>query len=461
MTDVENTRKQHNLQSASPKQRAIDHGPDFLPDMAPFVALVRKVRRPLLIQSFLTSIAPEQALPRCRTMASKPAVLSPAERDRLFQMVATFDEITRSELTRCADLIMMLTDEFGAQAVQSLLDVDVEAEWLDARMDSSSRALYLYLRYAHPAEGTVPDTRFEQAEQLQALNRSWRSDKYSSHFKGPKDVIPCVTEMTVEALKRRILAFYPLLSSEDIQIEHYTPRNLASTGETPSGAVLHVMTAIFNGGRAHFRQVLKGDVIDRVEPAAIDISYTWDPKEGLLSVYSEDREHRLAFATAFRDEILARDGAFQAMPLWAFDLEAFRDGSILERIQKQRIPGISQIVIRALKVAKSEEQATIDARSGRPLHRQIQSPLTIGRDRHDVREVYEVARQAHGITSFLEYDPLKIDMTIHMTARPHRGAHRVPVQITAPNGLTDRCKTEEDRRQVMAQLSHLGIMRVL
>ncbi len=91
MTDVENTREQHNLQSASPKQRAIDHGPDFLPDMAPFVALVRKVRRPILIQSFLTSIAPEQALPPFRTMASKPAVLSPAERDRLFQMVATFD----------------------------------------------------------------------------------------------------------------------------------------------------------------------------------------------------------------------------------------------------------------------------------------------------------------------------------------------------------------------------------
>ena len=460
MTDVENNDQQDNLQSA-PKSRAHDHGPDHLPDMAPFVTLVRKVRRPLLIQSLLTSIAPDQPLPPFRTMASKPAVLSPAERDRLFQTIATFDEETRTALTRSADLIMMLTDEFGSQAVQSLLDVDGEAEWLDARMDSSSRALYLYLRYAHPGEGAVPDMRFEQAEQLQALNRSWRSDKYSSHFKGPKDVIPCVTEMTVEALKRRILSFYPRLSSEDIQIEHYTPRNLASSGERPSGAVLHVMTAIFNGGRAHFRQVLKGDVIDRVEPAAIDISYTWDPKEGLLSVYSEDREHRLAFATAFRDEILVRDGAFQAMPLWAFDLEAFRDGSILERIQKQRIPGVSQIVIRSLKVAKSEEQATIDARSGRPLHRQIQSPLTIGRDRHDVREVYEVARQAHGITSFLEYDPLKIDMTIHMTARPHHGAHRVPVQITAPNGLTDRCKTEEDRRQVMAQLSHLGIMRVL
>jgi len=461
MADVENNLQQHNLQSASPKQRAIDHGAEILPDMAPFVALVRKVRRPILIQSFLSALVPDQPFPSFRVASRQPAVLSPAERQRLFQAIATFDDSTRDTLNRTADLIMMLTDEFGSLAVQSLLDVDGEAEWLDARMDSGSRALYLYLRCAHPKPEIPMDPRFEQADQLQTLNRSWRSDKFSSHFRGPKDVIPCVTEMTVEALKRRILAFYPLLSSEDIQIEHYTPRNLASTGETPSGAMLHVMTAIFNGGQAHFKQVQEGDLVDRVEPAAIDISYTWDPKEGLLSVYSEDREHRLAFATAFRDEILARDGAFQAMPLWAFDLEAFRDGSILDRIQQRRIPGVSQIVIRSLKVAKSEQQATIDDRSGRPLHRQIQSPLTIGRDRHDVREVYEVARQAHGITSFLEYDPLKIDMTIHMTARPHHGAHRVPVQITAPNGLTDRCKTEEDRRQVMAQLSHLGIMRML
>jgi hypothetical protein len=46
-----------------------------------------------------------------------------------------------------------------------------------------------------------------------------------------------------------------------------------------------------------------------------------------------------------------------------------------------------------------------------------------------------------------------------MAARPHHAAHRVTVLVTAPNGLSDRCKTEEDRRQVLAQLSHLGIMR--
>lgn len=461
MTDVENTREQHNLQSASPKQRAIDHGPDFLPDMAPFVALVRKVRRPMLIQSFLTSIAPEQALPPFRTMASKPAVLSPAERDRLFQMVATFDEGTRSELTRSADLIMMLTDEYGSQAVQSLLDVELEAEWLDARMDCSSRALYLYLRYAHPEEGASTDARFERAEQVQTLNRCWRSEKYSSHYMGPKSILPCVTEATLEALKQRILIFYPELKADDIQIEYYTPRHLALSGESAPGAVLHVITAVFNGGRAHFRQVLEGDVIDRVEPAAIDISFTWDPKEGLLSVYSEDREHRLAFATAFRDEILVQEGEFQDLPLWEFNLEPFRDGSILDRIRQRRLPGINQIVIRSLEVAKIEEQATFDERSGRPVHRQIQSPLRIGRDRHDVREIYEVAQQTHGIHSFSEYDPLCINMTLFMAARPHHGAHRVPVKITAPNGLTDRCKTEEDRRQVIAQLSQLGIMRVL
>jgi hypothetical protein len=460
MTDVENNLQQDNLQSAS-KPRAHDHGPDLLPDMEPFVALVRKVRRPALIQAFLTAIAPGESSPPFRLTASKPAVLSPAERVKLFQAVATFDERIRVELTRCADLIMMLTDEFGAHAVQSLLEVDAEADWLDMRVDSSSRALYLYLRFAHPEAGAIPDNRFVKAEQVQTLNRSWRSEKYSSHYMGPKSVLPCVTGETLDALKQRILGFYPELQADDIQIEYYTPRRLASSGEAETTAVLHVITAVFNGGRAHFRQVQEGDVIDRMEPAAIDISYTWDPKEGLLSVYSEDREHRLAFATAFRDEILVQEGEFQDLPLWEFNLEPFRDGSILERIRQRRLPSVNQIVIRSLEVAKTEEQATFDERSGRPIQRQIQSPLRIGRDRHDIREVYEVARQAHGIQSFHEYDPLCINMTLHMAARPHHGAHRVPVKITAPNGLTDRCKTEEDRRQVIAQLSQLGIMRVL
>ena len=112
MTDVENNDPQDNLQSA-PKSRAHDHGPDHLPDMAPFVTLVRKVRRPLLIQSLLTSIAPDQPLPPFRAMASKPAVLSPAERDRLFQTVATFEEETRAALT-----LSISFEKFPVESVQ-------------------------------------------------------------------------------------------------------------------------------------------------------------------------------------------------------------------------------------------------------------------------------------------------------------------------------------------------------
>ena len=457
MTDVDKNDQQDNLQSAPPKKpRAIDHGADILPDMEMWVQLVRKVRLHTLLTELLNATTPELADLPVKRSPKRLAVLPPAERKDLFLKIAALTPASRAQLEYIADLIMTLTDEFGAMAVQSMLNEHDVADVLQPTVDATSRALYLYLRYAHPAPGASADARFLRAEHVQSMNRCWRSEKCSSHYKGPKGTVPCVTEPALDALKLRILTFYPQLTADDIQIEHYTRRDLDSDDEA---AVLHTITATFNGGQAQFKQVQQGDVIDRVEPAAIDISYCWDPRSGLLSVYSEDGENRQAFATAFRDELLARAGNIEDMPMREFNLKPFLDAAILEKLSRERIPGVSQIVIQYLMIAKIEEQATIDPRSGRPIQRQIVSPLTIGRDRHDFREVYEVAQQAHGIHSLLDYDPLKVKMTLFMAARPHHAAHRVTVLVTAPNGLSDRCKTEEDRRQVLAQLSHLGIMR--
>ena len=450
---------------ASVKKRAPDRGPDHLPDMEQFVALVRKIRRPALLFQLLNAMTPHGVAEPKPRPATRPAVMPPAELEALFRSVAVYEATTRQSLERAADLILALSDEFGSLAVQSLLEGPEEAELLAAGIDPASRALYLYLRQFFPAEGAKADARFLRADQVQAMNRTWKSEHYSSHFEGPKGVDPCVTDTALETLRDRIVAFYPQLTADDITIEHYTRHDFghADRGDPESGegpkALLHTVTAFFNGGQAVFKQVQQGDVIDRVEPAAISICYSWEPATGLLGVFSEDREFRQAFATAFRDELLARAGAIEDMPMREFQLGGFLDAQMIDRLQDGRISGVEQIAIQSLKVAMLEEQPDVDRRNGRPIIRQIASPLTIGRDRHDPREVYQLARDVHGIRNLSAYCLQKLRLTMFMAAQPHRPAHRVSVELTAPNGLSDRSKTAEDRRRILAQLSHLGVMR--
>lgn len=42
---------------------------------------------------------------------------------------------------------------------------------------------------------------------------------------------------------------------------------------------------------------------------------------------------------------------------------------------------------------------------------------------------------------------------LRVAGQPHRKAHNVVVQITPPNGLNDKRKTEDDRKRVFEQLA--------
>ena len=85
--------------------------------------------------------------------------------------------------------------------------------------------------------------------------------------------------------------------------------------------------------------------------------------------------------------------------------------------------------------------------------------MTIGRDNRDSREIYHVARELHGLRDLSGYVMQKVKLTMHVVKRPERPAHRVCVEITAPNGLNDRRQTESDRKLVLAQLARLGVCR--
>ena len=146
------------------KPRATDGGPEILPDMGHYVTLVRKVKHRALVAHWLAHLHPDP-LP---TIEWEHKVCT-SYKQSLFTMVAGLPGAIRQRLEEAAQRILLLSDDFGCEAVKSLLSEDDEAEQqavADAG-DKYGRALYLYL--CRLADNR--DRRFEQAETTRQQKR--------------------------------------------------------------------------------------------------------------------------------------------------------------------------------------------------------------------------------------------------------------------------------------------------
>ena len=465
---------QQSMHAAAPhpekqvRTRQSDEGPAILPGMQHFVTLLRKAKRPglvlLLVEHTVKTALPELA---ALTDAAK-CILPVLSRKAMFHAVAKLEADVQQRIERAAERVVLLDDEYGAQAVQSLLnekDAD-DAAILAMPSDRYSRALYLWLRQEFPEAGATREQRFDHAERQQVIHRQWKSENYSSHYLGPKGVMPCVDAGVEEVLRTRIAALFPQIAADQILIEHFTRRDLAhadrSDGKDTDEAtpvLLHTLTATFNGSTAHYQQVANGEVIDHEEPAAMSASFSWEPDTGALGVFCEDREVRLDLATVFRDVVLACDGAISDMPMREFDLFGFSTPEMLKRLERDRVAGVEKISILQIKVARPFEQQTTDEANGRDLVQHFSSTLLIGRDRRDARNIYQLAYDDYGIDDLSGYALAQVKLVFRMAKQQHRKAHNVAVQITSPNGLNDKSKTEDDRKRVLEQLVRIGVLR--
>lgn len=99
-----------------------DHGPEILPDMEHFVWLMRKVRNVPLIRRLLKVegiVVPEDV---AKKLDKAKGILPPTVRKQLFPLIAAATVITQKRLNRIAERICLLDDEYGKEAVLSLLD---------------------------------------------------------------------------------------------------------------------------------------------------------------------------------------------------------------------------------------------------------------------------------------------------------------------------------------------------
>lgn len=449
------------------RTRQSDEGPAILPGMQHFVTLLRKVKRPglvlLLVERASNTLLPELS---ALTDAAK-GILPIQSRKAMFHAVAKLSADVQQRIERAAERVVLLDDEYGAQAVQSLLDEqDVgDAAILAMPSDRYSRALHLCLLQDFPENGAKREQRFDHAERLQVMHRQWKSENYSSHYLGPKGVVPKVDANAEDVLRARIAALFPQVAPDQILIEQFTRRDLAHAdrcggkdADEATPVLLHTLTATFNGSTAHFQQVANGEVIDHEEPAAMSASFSWEPDTGALGVFCEDREVRRDLATAFRDVVLACEGEINDMPMREFDLFGFSTPAMLKRLQ-DRVAGIEKISILQIKIARPFEQQTTDEANGRDLIQHLSSTLLIGRDRRDARNIYQLAYDDYGLDDLTGYALAQVKLVVRMAKQPHRKAHNVAVQITSPNGLNDKSKTEDDRKRVLEQLVRIGVLR--
>ncbi len=448
--------------------RQSDEGPAILPDMQHFVTLLRKAKRPGLVLLLVERVS-NTALPELSALTdAAKGILSILSRKAMFHAVAKLCVDFQLRIERAAERVVLLDDEYGAQAVQSLLDdQDVgDAAILAMPSDRYSRALHLCLLQDFPENGAQHEQRFDHAERLQVMHRQWKSENYSSHYLGPKGVVPKIDDNAEDVLRARIAALFPQVAPDQILIEQFTRRDLAHAdrcgGEDADEAtpvLLHTLTATFNGSTAHFQQVANGEVVDHEEPAAMSACFSWEPGTGALGVFCEDREVRRDLATVFRDVVLACDGEINDMPMREFDLFGFATPAMLKRLEQDRVAGIEKISILHIKIARPFEQQTTDEANGRDLIQHLSSTLLIGRDRRDARNIYQLAYDDYGLDDLTGYTLAQVKLVFRMAKQPHRKAHNVAVQITSPNGLNDKSKTEDDRKRVLEQLVRIGVLR--
>ena len=442
-------------ESGQPRARGKDNGPTTLPHLEHFVHITRKVQRPMLLRVLLES-EHGQALPAAQALTddAKGSLPIPS-RNALFALVAEMARETQACLEHAAERIALLADEYGAMAVSELMDSGRpdDAAILAAPSDKYSRGLYLYLEQKFSPTGSA-ENRFEHAERRQQMLRHFQSEKYSSHYLGPKGAQPGLDGDAEENLKQRLAELFPQVKAEDILVEPFAHRE----SDAPDAPVLlYTLSAKFNGKHIHYPKIINGEDTDVDDSSTVCVRYSWHTSKGELSVFSDDETVRPELAKAFRDVVLGGNGDIHTMLMREFDLMGFCTPAILARFKKDRIDGIDSIDIKHILIANPEvRQTTLKSRL---IARRVENPLLIKRDRFEDRNIYEVAGQVYPLVDLTNYVIKQVKLTFRIATTAHRKAHDVTVQITTPNGFNDGKLTKADSELVFTQLMQLDCAR--
>ncbi len=433
--------------------RSKDSGGVHIPHMEQYIKLIRKVKHGELICQLIESVGSSKLSSLSQEISKSGAGLCLKHRDMVFQETATLTELEQVDLESTAERVNLLCDESGSVIVTEMLDPKVlaDSKVLGQNSNRYTRALYLYLQQQAQSIDSPKDCRFDQAELRHVLMQQAGQQRYSSHFMGPKGVVPTLDEDKKNRFIQRLIAMYPNVIHTDIVIEEFVTNSLVE-GRKITESVIWAIT--FNGKHVHYQVVANGEVEEVETAAASCIRFNWSVNRGTLGVYCEDMELRSELAMLFRDIGMEGEEDIKQMPIWEFDLSGFATPAILPKLKIHRIEGIESIEIRSLTVYKPEVRTSLS--QGREINRRIENALVIKRHRFEDRDIYEVAKQIHRIQDLSGYVVAQVKLGVRIAKTIQRSAHSVSVQVSIPNGFADESKTKNDSALILQQLLEIG-----
>ena len=438
------------------KPRQVDSGPQALPTMEHFVQLVRKVHCTELIRSLIENASGNPAAITTAVLNGEPGTLPIASRNAVFAEVAAIPVATQVDIERAAERICLLCDEYGALAMGELLmDEDFLApSLLKMPIDKFSKALHLFVQQEYPLGTPNQQRRFDHAEARQEMLQRSQSEKQSSHYLGPKGVIPKLDAELEVALKQRLSELLVHVKPQEMLVEQFVQRDLTQA-DLP--ITYYTLSVKFNGARINWVRLDGSDVLETELPAFQNLKFSWQSNKGTLSVFFDDVPIRPQLAAIFRDIVLGSNGAIASMPVREFDLMGFCTPAMLSRFKTDRIDGIDNITIQHLVVTKPEMKMV--KIKGKSVQRLVENSLVIRCHRWENRDIYTRASEVDGIDDLTDYVITQVKLRMAVSKSAHRRAHNVSAQITAPNGFNDSGKTKADTELVFAQLMSIGCAR--
>jgi hypothetical protein len=145
------------LSSKRVREQRSDDGPAILPGMEHFIDLLRKVKRPTLVVRLLPNVPAVNRCRNCMRWPKPPRQIAGRIPACVFSLRGQLDAAIRQRLEDVVERVLLLGDDYGAQAVQSVLDErrEDDAAVLEAPSDRHSRALHLCILQEFPEAGPV------------------------------------------------------------------------------------------------------------------------------------------------------------------------------------------------------------------------------------------------------------------------------------------------------------------
>ncbi|RYU61321.1 hypothetical protein EWI61_04820 [Methylolobus aquaticus] len=367
-------------------------------------------RAPLiLVRRFLEQIDPDFAPTIDWQQADK------ALRKHLKQAAHDLPDERRRHLDEVAERIDRMTDEAGVEAIRYLRDEIVAPEMFEQQLDQYGRSLWLYLE--EPAN-------FQRAEDTRYADEYRGSPRIYAAFEGPVGVT--VTAKEQDALLTSLAELFP--NHSPMLFDHFVrPRHDIEAGEEIE---LHQFSIDHNDDQQSVETIAEDGDRTLVYFCPLNsIKITYEPSNGVVEIYSRQRNLHPDIFRRFARHILQREIDPVAIPKRCYDLSSLSE----PRPFPVTDPDIASVRVSQLRLKAGTRRSSITLKLGAG----------------ETRTIWQLAWEVFGHLSPLAqaYEINQATLVIGFHKRPQqRRSKALTIVISLPNGCNIKSHCDKDRQ---------------